>query len=1105
MVSRLAKYGLVIDRISVKQHRIVMLAALVAALMGQSTSRGGTLGRTDLQTLRTPLYVPEGEAFVRHNGDRFNNRPLYCNQTSAIVVAGDRPLLRFGNGSVLNGSFMVALVRGNQARWLHDWSDITAKYRPDHMQWILRDAGFGATTVTLDAVPPAEGPGMAVRLRIENADAGDRLIWACGGAMSLPKENMLGFWDVTTAGRQKMLLRGFIADDCRDNRVTLDDGRFIVQAAGRARSVAVGLCSVASKLTLADANAWPQPLTLLASFGKDKPLACGVTPLDGTREIFWAMASLPGNQAAKTRPAANDLFAAGLHRAEEIGHRVVVNTPDRRLNALVAASGAVVDGVFRDGIFTHSGMRWGVALLGWRTIFGGTVYGWHERVKTQARTCLAKQITESDKRAPQADVKTGLSCQSLDSRLFGKGRVDIHHPWHYDMQSQFFDQLIHAWRWTGDPELERMLRPPLELHLEYLHDCFDPHDTGLYESYANTWPTDDQWYNGGGTAEETAYAYAGHQAALEMARRAGDDKAVRRHETRLAKIRKSFLEKLWIPSKRYVGGWVEQGGHGRLHEDCWLYAIFCPVDAGMLDIHQAASALYYTEWGLERENMPYGGQRCWTSNWVPSLWSLREMWPGDNYHLALAYFQTGLADEGWNVLRGTFPHMAMYNRVPGDLGFPNGGTDFNDCASMFCRSVVEGLFGYRPDYPNRMVIIAPQLPSDWDHASIKTPDFSLDADRTRYRIALTRPAKLDLRLPVRARKLVAVTVNSLPSKWTLEPGFGCSVAKIELGESKSVTVELTCEQALPQFPAVSLESNVGEKLNLGVGDARVVEAAVPPAVAGHHLVESLVQVGEAPQRRLFKITLNDPRAKAALAAQIVDKPSINARWHCLDLSPQFNGDVRTIFQQQYISPRPDTCSLRLAINGYSTWQMSLGKGPQSPTIDLNGVPELLDPTGRLRTPQGIPIAWSGGARNIAFTSLWDNWPRQVVVPVNGAGEALWLLVCGFTNPMQGRIANAELRLKYTDGVMEKLELVPPLNFWSLCPFGGVDYDYARDGFCLPKILPATVQLGKNCRAILLNRRLRPNVTLESVTLETLSQEVIIGLMGASLMNPSSHD
>jgi hypothetical protein len=47
----------------------------------------------------------------------------------------------------------------------------------------------------------------------------------------------------------------------------------------------------------------------------------------------------------------------------------------------------------------------------------------------------------------------------------------------------------------------------------------------------------------------------------------------------------------------------------------------------------------------------------------------------------------------------------------------------------------------------------------------------------------------------------------------------------------------------------------------------------------------------------------------------------------------------------------------------------------------------------------------------------------------------------------------------------------------------------------------TVELGTNCRALVLNRKLRPGVTLESVTLEALSQESVIGLMGVSIMNP----
>jgi hypothetical protein len=151
-----------------KRRRIAIVLALAATFMTGTPALASRMGRVDPETLREAVYSPEGDAFVRRNGDRFNNRPLYCNQTSAIVVAGDRPLIRFG-GSVLNGTFMAALVRGQKAKWLHDWSDITSKYRPDRMEWILKDAGVGVTVVTFDAVPPADGVSMAVRLRIENA------------------------------------------------------------------------------------------------------------------------------------------------------------------------------------------------------------------------------------------------------------------------------------------------------------------------------------------------------------------------------------------------------------------------------------------------------------------------------------------------------------------------------------------------------------------------------------------------------------------------------------------------------------------------------------------------------------------------------------------------------------------------------------------------------------------------------------------------------------------------------------------------------------------------------------------------------------------------
>ena len=113
----------------------------------------------------------------------------------------------------------------------------------------------------------------------------------------------------------------------------------------------------------------------------------------------------------------------------------------------------------------------------------------------------------------------------------------------------------------------------------------------------------------------------------------------------------------------------------------------------------AVQALYYTEWGLERIRLPFGGEVCQPSNWVPWKWSVRDMFGGDLCALALAYFQTGLSDEGWELLLGATLESAYASSVPGGFSHVGAGTDFADNTHMFARTVVEGLFGYRPDYP----------------------------------------------------------------------------------------------------------------------------------------------------------------------------------------------------------------------------------------------------------------------------------------------------------------------------------------------------------------------------------------------------------------------
>jgi hypothetical protein len=466
---------------------------------------------------------------------------------------------------------------------------------------------------------------------------------------------------------------------------------------------------------------------------------------------------------------------------------------------------------------------------------------------------------------------------------------------------------------------------------------------------------------------------------------------------------------------------------------------------------------------------------------------VRELFGGDNYMMALGYFLAGQGDDGWQILRGTMlesmygdaapksgysnerGEFNLVNRIsPGGLSHPNCAIDFTDISSMFARAVVEGLFGYRPDYPNGVVKIEPSFPSAWNQASIRTPDFALEFQTNTYRVQLTKPAVMKFGIPVRAEKIKHVTANGQPVKFAVEPWAGYGMLRIEIPMTNSAKVMIESEGAAAQLPLVT------EERTNGTPGAHLEMKKIAGAVPRYQFTE--VHVPEKPNPNVLR-----------------EAPA-GAHWQFVDMAGQFNGGVREIFKQKYSSLRPATCSMRIGDDGWSAWTFHWW-GIPVPEIKLNKIGEPLT------TPQGAQFAKISAEKNIAFTSLWDNWPKSMTVPVNAAGDAVWLLVCGSTTPMQGKIANAVLRFHYADGKEETMDLTPPDNFWSLCGFGRVDYNYQRDGFSLPKTPPPQVQLGENCRAMVYGWKLRPGVKLASVSFETLSQDVVIGLMGVSVMNP----
>ncbi len=733
-------------------------------------------------------------------------------------------------------------------------------------------------------------------------------------------------------------------------------------------------------------------------------------------ELFFAVeSSASGTPATGLRSSdPTQAFKDGLAYLGGV-ERVRIESPDTRLNAAVAAVCHAVDAnCERDPyIFRHGCMSFSCRFVGWRVICGATALGWHERVLGNARYTIGLQKKSDPARTRAvASIERLLVHEGKDSRVYGKGSLDRDFPM-YDVQTQFFDQTIAGWRATADPEMERLLRPALELHLEWMKDCFDPDDDGLYESYIDTLPTDSVWYNGGGSAEQSAYAYTAYRAAMDMARHAGDTATADRHQAQMEKIQRAMREKLWVKERGHFGLYLEQGGHGRVHADAWTYSVFLPIDAGLTTPVEALESLYYTEWGLERIRLPFGGEVCQPSNWVPWKWSVRDMFGGDLFALALAYFQAGLGDAGYELLEGATLESAYASAVPGGFSHIGAATDFGDNFHMFARTVVEGLFGYAPDYPNGRVLIQPAFPSVWSSAAIETPDFALnyhqDGDTDHYQLELTRPAEMIFRLPVRAEKIRRVQLNGRDMTGKIEPGFGCTLADASYScDRVRRSGHRTHAPRAPGDP-VHLAGRVGDNVALKVKSGepdewqdlhQALEAARPEGSAlrgrlgpkpGHHLVLVRCRCGELPRWQIFKVHITDPAAGIARLAQTPRQPAANRavglprpgrpgqRRHPHDLPAALS------------LPRPATCSVRLGADGYSAWTFPCTGACSPPKIDLGAVPTLTGTDGRIMTPQHVPFTRFADDRNIAFTSLWDNWPTSVEIPVHRSAGTAWLL------------------------------------------------------------------------------------------------------------------
>ena len=764
-----------------------------------------------------------------------------------------------------------------------------------------------------------------------------------------------------------------------------------------------------------------------------------------------------------TGAEAERLYAKAWQHHEWLAGNIVFDTPDPYLNTMGGTLMAAADGAWDGEVWLHGAIVWRMQLNGWRAGFLGDLLGMPDRAVSHFNAYANSQITDVEpiipNPTPDPEKLLTREAKTWGTQMYSNGyicrypnRKDIMH--HYDMN---LNELLLHLEYDANKDYLRKMWPVIKLHLAWEKRNFDPDDDGLYDAYCCIWASDALYYNGGAVSHSTAYNYRTLRLAARICEILGEDPTYYKKEA--DKTLKAMNERLWLKDRGHWAEYQDLMGLKRTHNHAALWSIYTPIDCGMATPEQAIRATQYVDSciphipvvieGVKTSKKDKPLYQISTTDWLPYDWSINNVAAEETMHMALAYFQAGRNEEGFRLIKanimdqaylggspGNFGQISYYDRARGELY-----RDFSDNAGISSRAFIEGLYGIRPDALNGRCYIRPGFPAEWKHASIQTPymkyTFRREGNKEIYEIEQNFAQPLQIVLRQNTGVGYVETVGTTEKKQT-------------------ITVTRAKQQPLPR-PLITAERIDGKAWGNNFDDVKTDR---------------------------------------------LETVNMDAKW---------NSNVGDIFKNFYLSPRPKVTTLTIPAHGIGEWCH-----PEF-TANINDVALRRQVKDQVFTTElGIPFRTPAKGRNIAYTSLWDNYPDAVTIPLQGKASHAYLLMAGSTNHMQSRIDNGQIVVTYTDGTTDTLPLYNPHNW---CP---IEQDYYEDGLAFHAAQPrpfrldfATLSVSREQMpmgerygyqqrdfakgaGVILDMPLDPQKTLQSLTVRTLSNDIVVGLMGITL-------
>jgi len=1074
----------------------------------------------DARAHRRPLYPPADRTFVwtpKEIADRqrIPFRPL--------VLAANEPrfVIDLDSAGGLSGHLLLGLsLDGGPSKWLHQSRNLDVRYVDGQMQYTLHDAAFPGVKVRLLVLPLADSVGLVVRVRVEGLARPGEFVWTFGGAS--------GF--TTNYDHDGPQFR-FSPEQCADNVIREEKGRFTllrgqvaVMRGGSSWTEDIGtgdpskvMDSPAALCASAQWHPAAQAATASKRVAVQKIRLLGKEPMQG-----WLVIGRGGQiEPFLSNPREAEKRAQARSRA--IAERIAVDTPDSYLNQAMPMMALTTDALWGDAAFVHGGWSWRQAYLGWRIWYGPLCYGWTDRVK----------------RAIEQHSTLGLVREGPDKGALAH-MLEAPNCVFYNMNEVFTDHVRQYYEYTNDKELMRKLFPVLKGIVAWEARRLQPDSrTPLYESSLDTWISDSHWYIRAQCTTASAYMLGAHRLLAELAEVLGEDPTPYRQKAEA--IRSAMHRTLWQPRQGVFAECLDTLGARQLHPQPELPAIYHSAEFGAASPLEIYEMLHWVDNNLRHETTPGGGQACWSSNWFPNAGrsythSTYELSYGEQFNLALTNYLVGRADQAYALLRSAI--CGIYNGpTPGGLschmyadGRQRMNNEFADAISMWGRAVVEGMYGICPNRPRGIVKLSPQFPSHWSEAAIKTPHFAYRWKRDDHQVSIRWESPvttaIELRLPLRAKQVDRVTVDGKAISYRVEPGVGLSwlTLKSPTGVHGAIGISYVAAAITPASPVTWKE---GEHAALKLADHFATSFLDPQGVLQQARIEGGVLqgtvAGEPGVRLLFlksgnqscpywapltvRVEPRQPVMKKTWSPPVVKAKDLHA-WKLVNLSHVFNASVTEVLGRVAKASQPPSPPAFAVNHDYWKDHITSRVAPNNPSDAAWR--QKIGPDQIGWTCDGIPFNSPKQGRNIAVVTRAGGFPSKVEVPLRAAGKDLYLMLSGMTFPPQSHVVNLRVVLHYADGGQQAIDLTNPFDIgdcwgtwlWRFHDTAANGFENLGGRFGPPGSSAAgdlTKPIAVDTEAHLVRIPLLPGRALRAFSVEAVANDVIYGLMGASIL------